>query len=89
MPKPSHDSARVRAGVYTRISSDPGGQGTGVERQRLDCEALCARRWEIAQYFEDNDASAYLAQPGRHAQPRRCSSALMSGFCVGLSDLRV
>ena len=39
MPNRSRDSAPVRAGVYTRISWDPAGQGAGVERQRLDCEA--------------------------------------------------
>ncbi len=50
----------VRAGIYTRISWDPDGQRAGVERQRADCEALCADRgWEIAHYFEDNDLSAY------------------------------
>ncbi len=50
----------VRAGIYTRISWDPDGQRAGVERQRVDCKALCADRgWEIAQYFEDNDRSAY------------------------------
>lgn len=39
---------------------DPDGQRAGVERQRVDCEALCADRgWEIAHYFEDNDRSAY------------------------------
>jgi len=53
-------SSAVRAGIYARISWDPGGQRAGVERQRVDCEALCADRgWEITQYFEDNDRSAY------------------------------
>jgi len=66
MPNRSRDSAPVRAGVYTRISWDPGQQGAGVERQRLDCEALCAARgWEVAQLFEDNDVSAYSGKPRR------------------------
>ena len=34
----------VRAGIYTRISWDPEGQRAGVERQRVDCEALCTAR---------------------------------------------
>ncbi len=39
----------VRAGIYTRISGDPAGQRAGVERQRVDREAVCAgRSWEIA-----------------------------------------
>ncbi|MFN2502967.1 MAG: recombinase family protein [Acidimicrobiales bacterium] len=53
-------SSVIRAGVYTRISWDPVGQRAGVERQRVDCEALCADRgWEITEYYEDNDRSAY------------------------------
>ena len=58
--------ALVRAGIYTRISSDPSGQRAGVERQRADCEALCtARGWPIAGYFEDNDRSAYSGKKRR------------------------
>ena len=54
----------VRAGVYTRISSDPSGQRAGVERQRTDCEAHClARGWTVAEVFCDNDASAYGRKP--------------------------
>ncbi len=63
----------VRAGVYTRISSDPEGQRAGVERQRIDCEALCASRgWEITEYWEDNDRSAYSGRP-RKAYERMLS----------------
>ena len=67
MPNRSKESTPgVRAGVYTRISWDPAGQGAGVGRQRADCMALCADRgWEIAQYFEDKDASAYSGKPRR------------------------
>ncbi len=58
--RPYQTSPVRRAGIYTRISWDPDGQRAGVERQRVDCEALCADRgWEIAHYFEDNDRSAY------------------------------
>ncbi len=62
-------SPAVRAGIYTRISYDPGGQRAGVERQRRDCEALClARGWEVATYLEDNDRSAYSGKPRRAYQ---------------------
>lgn len=61
--RPNPTSPVVRAGVYTRISWDPGGQRAGVERQRVDCEATCAARsWEVAEYFEDNDRSAYTGK---------------------------
>ncbi len=56
----------LRAGVYTRISSDPSGQRAGVERQQADCEAYClARGWRVAELFEDNDASAATGKPRR------------------------
>jgi site-specific DNA recombinase len=50
----------MRAAVYTRISLDRSGKRAGVERQRADCEGLCAAQgWQVAEYFEDNDRSAY------------------------------
>jgi site-specific DNA recombinase len=68
----------TRAAIYTRISWDPEGQRAGVERQRVDCEALCAARdWEIAEYFEDNDASAYSGKPRRAYE--RMLSAIEDG----------
>ena len=61
-----NQNAVVRAGIYTRISSDPSGERAGVDRQRVDCEALCvARGWEVVEVFEDNDASAYGRRPRR------------------------
>ena len=69
--RPNRTSPVVRAGIYTPISWDPDGQRAGVERQRVDCEALCADRgWEIAHYFEDNDRSAYSGKR-RLADSRR------------------
>ncbi len=66
MPNREKQSPPVRAGIYTRISWDPEGRRAGVERQRVDCEALCAARgWEIARYFEDNDRSAYSGKRRR------------------------
>jgi site-specific DNA recombinase len=62
-------SPAVRAAIYTRISYDPAGQRAGVERQRLDCEALClARGWEVVTYLEDNDRSAHSGKPRRAYQ---------------------
>jgi DNA invertase Pin-like site-specific DNA recombinase len=53
----------VRAAIYCRISQDRGAEGLGVERQRADCEDLCARRgWAVADVFVDNDVSAYAAK---------------------------
>ena len=56
----------VKAGVYTRISSDPSGQRAGVDRQQADCEVHClARGWEVIEVFCDNDTSAYGRKPRR------------------------
>ena len=65
MPNRSKQIAPVvRAGIYTRISWDPEGQRAGVERQRVNCEALCASRgWQINQFWEDNDSSALAGSP--------------------------
>lgn len=49
----------MRAAIYSRISSDAAQEGKGVERQREDCEALCAKRgYQVVEVFEDNDVSA-------------------------------
>lgn len=49
--------------VYLRISEDRTGEEAGVERQRDDCLALCARLGldvDSGDVFMDNDTSAYL-----------------------------
>ncbi len=74
LPHPHLAPAVVRAGVYTRISSDPSGQRAGVERQRVDCEEYCLTRdWQVAELFEDNDysASSGRRRPGPRADARR------------------
>ncbi len=51
---------RVRACIYTRLSSDPDGSSTATERQRQDCQRLAdARGYEVVDVYEDNDTSAY------------------------------
>jgi site-specific DNA recombinase len=53
-----------RAAVYSRISSDRGGAGLGVERQQSDCEALAERLgWTTVATYVDNDLSAYTGAP--------------------------
>ena len=77
--RPKHSSPAVKAGVYTRISSDPSGHQAGVERQRADCEAHCvARGWEFVEVFCDNDASAYGRKP-RQAYERMRTSVIRPG----------
>ncbi|MGO4360813.1 recombinase family protein [Terrabacter sp. RAF57] len=52
------------AAIYARISSDPTGQGLGVERQETECRALAERNgWEVVGAFVDNDISAYSGKP--------------------------
>ena len=74
-------SPAVLAAIYTRISYDPAGQRAGVERQRVDCEALCrSRGWEVVTYLEDNDRSAY------NGKPRRAYQQLLRAVEVGEVD---
>jgi len=48
--RPKQSSPAVKAGVYTRISSDPSGERAGVDRQRADRQAHCeARGWEVVE----------------------------------------
>ena len=75
---PQQPSPAVKAGVYTRISSDPSGQRAGVDRQRTACEAHCLPRgWEVVEVFCDNDASAYGRKPRRAYE--RMLAAVESG----------
>jgi DNA invertase Pin-like site-specific DNA recombinase len=59
-----------RASIYCRISQDREGAGLGVERQRVDCEALAAKLgMTIVSTHTDNDLSAYSGKvrPGYRA----------------------
>ncbi|WP_198414164.1 recombinase family protein [Cryobacterium adonitolivorans] len=50
----------IAAAAYARISSDPTGQGLGVQRQLEDCRKLAeSRGWSIAEEYVDNDVSAF------------------------------
>jgi site-specific DNA recombinase len=54
----------MRALIYTRQSLDRNGTGAAVERQREDCEKLCAERgWTVVREFRDNDTSASSSRP--------------------------
>jgi DNA invertase Pin-like site-specific DNA recombinase len=67
-----------RAGVYTRISDDRAGQGLGVNRQDLDCTAMCERLgWEIVDRYVDNDITA--SQGKRRPNYERLMDDLRSG----------
>lgn len=77
--RPIPTSPTVRAGVYTRTSWDPDGQRAGVERERVDCEALCAdRAWEIAQYFEDYADARVMPTPCRRSLTTALKAAKLS-----------
>lgn len=49
----------MRAGIYTRLSSDPRGRGKSVAEQEQDARADVARNgWELAEVYCDNNRSA-------------------------------
>ena len=65
LPTPTRP-CRLFALAATRAFLGTPSHRAGVERQRVDCEALCtARGWEIVQYFEDNDRSGYSGKKRR------------------------
>lgn len=50
----------TRIGAYARISFDWEGKALGVKRQQADCRKLASlRHWEVAEYYTDNNVSAY------------------------------
>lgn len=50
----------MRAGIYTRLSSDPDGTSTATARQEEDARAHAAGRgWSVEAVYRDNDLSAY------------------------------
>lgn len=70
-PKPRTSTKPVRAAIYVRISSDPKGEGLGVDRQLKACRAYLADRgWTEVEVFEDNDKSATNKKKPRPAYLR-------------------
>lgn len=61
----------VRTAIYVRISSDPKGEGLGVDRQLKACRKYVAERgWTEVEVFEDNDKSATNKKKARPAYLR-------------------
>lgn len=74
----------TRAAIYCRISQDSTGEGLGVDRQLVDCRALCAARgWEIAVEHIDNDVSAFSGKR------RPAFEALLDAVSSGQVDTAV
>lgn len=52
--------AELRAAVYTRISRNPDGASTGVDRQEQDCRDVVDRNgWSLVDVYTDDDVSAF------------------------------
>ena len=55
-----------RAALYLRMSLDHTGEKLGIERQREQCESICAQHgWQIVGVYEDNSISATDARKYR------------------------
>lgn len=75
---------KISAAIYTRISSDPNGDGLGIKRQREDClELVRDRGYRLFGIYEDNDVSAFS---GKH---RSEYARMMSDVLSGLVDVIV
>lgn len=74
----------LSAAIYTRISSDPRGEGQGVARQQEDCLELIENRgYRLFGIYEDNDVSAYS---GKH---RPEYARMMADVSAGRIDVVV
>jgi site-specific DNA recombinase len=74
----------LSAAIYTRISSDPRGEGLGVARQLDDCRELIeVRGYQVFGIYEDNDVSAFS---GKH---RPEYSRMMADVSAGRIDVVV
>lgn len=66
-----------KAAIYLRQSLDRYGDGLAVERQREDCERLCAAKGWEPYYYCDNDTSATT---GVRKQYRKMLADIASGY---------
>jgi DNA invertase Pin-like site-specific DNA recombinase len=79
-------NAAKRAGIYTRISSDPDGKQAGVARQQKECRELAARRGlDVVKVYEDNDVSAFKGSS--RAKQRPAYAALLADIEAGSLDV--
>lgn len=55
-----HDLGMLRAAIYARISRNPDGTSTGVDRQEQDCRQVVERNgWQLVEVYTDDDVSAF------------------------------
>lgn len=76
----------MRAGLYTRVSSDPTGRARSVAEQEAEARAWCDREgWTIGRVYVDNDRSA-----SRHARKQRPDyQQLVTDVSAGKLDVLV
>ena len=65
------------AGLYTRLSKDPGCDRLGVQRQERECRELCRRHGLEPAVYEDDDLSAY--RPANRPAYERMLADIESG----------
>jgi site-specific DNA recombinase len=69
-----------RAIIYTRVSSDPKGEGRSVESQEVECRAVCDREnWPVAKVLVDNDRGASRWSPKDRPEYRKLDKILKPG----------
>ena len=78
------DPKPTRIGIYARISEDRDGEQTATVRQRQDSQAYAdLMRWEVVDYFEDVDISAYSLKV-RRPEFERMLDGLRAGEIEGV-----
>lgn len=77
-------SARTRAAIYARVSSDPKRRWRSVQEQEAECRAWAEREgWQVVKVFSDNDRGA-----SRFSKTKRPAfSALQDFIAAGRCDV--
>src|SRR5215218_4342778 len=74
------DAARLRAVIYTRVSSDPNERGRSVGEQEAECRAVCDREgWAVVAVYSDNDRSASRYATKARPEYKRLINAVDAG----------
>ncbi|OZC62101.1 hypothetical protein CH267_00735 [Rhodococcus sp. 06-621-2] len=71
---------RMRAIIYTRVSSDNSGRAKSVADQERECRAVCEREgWTVAEVLTDNDIGASRWSTKRRPAYRQLVDTLQRG----------
>lgn len=78
--------SKIRAAIYTRVSTDDQVENTSLAAQEADCRQRCAAEgWQVVEVFEDPGVSGGLREaerPAFHRMMEACRSGLLDQIVV-------